>query len=117
LQVVDPKTGAETPVVISADDGIRPNATVEELGKLRPVFKKDGSTTAGNSSQVGELAGHLFGQNRSLERSFWLAECGTAGTLFGQAGMQSVGWCQFASLHYIRCHRTECFSSALQAAY
>lgn len=29
------------------DDGIRPNTTVSDLGRLKPVFKKDGATTAG----------------------------------------------------------------------
>jgi len=55
-KVVDPKTGAETPIVVSEDDGIRPDVTAETLRGLRPVFKKDGSTTAGNSSQVTDGA-------------------------------------------------------------
>jgi len=38
--------------VVSEDDGIRPDVTAEVLGGLRAVFKKDGTTTAGNSSQV-----------------------------------------------------------------
>lgn len=46
-KVVDPKTGDEKPVVISKDDGIRPSTTVADLAKLKPVFKKDGTTTAG----------------------------------------------------------------------
>lgn len=48
----DPKSGEEKRVVISEDDGIRPGATAGSLAGLRAVFKKDGSTTAGNSSQV-----------------------------------------------------------------
>jgi len=52
LQLIDPKTGVETPIVVSEDDGIRPDVTAEVLGGLRAVFKKDGTTTAGNSSQV-----------------------------------------------------------------
>ncbi len=51
-KVVDPKSGAAQEVVISKDDGIRPGATAESLSSLKAVFKKDGSTTAGNSSQV-----------------------------------------------------------------
>lgn len=39
-------------MTISADDGIRPGATAASLASLRTVFKKDGTTTAGNSSQV-----------------------------------------------------------------
>lgn len=56
-QVVDPKTGAETQVVVSEDDGIRPDVTTETLRGLRAVFKKDGTTTAGNSSQVRACSG------------------------------------------------------------
>lgn len=53
--VQDPKSGEEHDVVISRDDGVRPGTTAASLAKLRPVFKKDGSTTAGNSSQVHSL--------------------------------------------------------------
>jgi acetyl-CoA acyltransferase 1 len=31
-----------------ADDGIRPQTSLEALVKLKPAFTKDGSTTAGN---------------------------------------------------------------------
>ena len=46
-KVVDPKTGIEKPVTISVDDGIRPNTNMTDLAKLKTVFKKDGTTTAG----------------------------------------------------------------------
>ncbi|KAI8849816.1 Thiolase, N-terminal domain-containing protein [Chytridium lagenaria] len=41
--------------VVSIDDGIRPSSA-EALAKLRPAFKKDGASTAGNSSQVTDGA-------------------------------------------------------------
>lgn len=47
FQLVDPKTGDEKPITVSEDDGIRPSTTLATLGKLKPVFKKDGTTTAG----------------------------------------------------------------------
>lgn len=65
-KIVDPKTGEEKPVTISVDDGIRPNASLADLGKLRPVFKKDGTTTAGNSSQVSDGAGAVLLMKRSV---------------------------------------------------
>ena len=34
-QVVDPKTGAVTSVVVSADDGIRGDVTLQSLGALK----------------------------------------------------------------------------------
>lgn len=37
-------------VTISSDDGVRKETTFEGLSKLKPAFKKDGSTTAGNAS-------------------------------------------------------------------
>ena len=47
MKIVDPKTGDEKPVTISVDDGIRPNTSLSDLAKLKAVFKKDGTTTAG----------------------------------------------------------------------
>ena len=38
------------PVVFDADEHPRPQTTPEALAKLRPVFRKDGTVTAGNSS-------------------------------------------------------------------
>ncbi|KAI3858935.1 hypothetical protein MKW98_028668 [Papaver atlanticum] len=65
-KIVDPKTGEEKSVTISVDDGIRPSTTVADLAKLRAVFKKDGTTTAGNSSQVSDGAGAVLLMKRSL---------------------------------------------------
>lgn len=48
----DPKTGEEKKIVVDKDDGIREGVTAGQLAKLPAVFKKGGSTTAGNSSQV-----------------------------------------------------------------
>ena len=47
MKIVHPKTGEEKPVIISEDDGIRPETNMQSLAKLRPAFAKDGSTTAG----------------------------------------------------------------------
>lgn len=43
--------------IIDYDDGIRPETTVEGLGKLRAVFSVGGTVTAGNSSQTTDAAG------------------------------------------------------------
>ena len=51
-----------TTAVVAMDDGVRPTTTAEKLGKLKPVFKKDGSTTAGNSSQVSDGAAAVLGR-------------------------------------------------------
>ncbi|KAJ4878843.1 hypothetical protein Rs2_35897 [Raphanus sativus] len=65
-RIVDPKTGDEKPITVSVDDGIRPTTTLSGLAKLKPVFKKDGSTTAGNSSQVSDGAGAVLLMKRSV---------------------------------------------------
>ncbi|KAI0129699.1 Thiolase, N-terminal domain-containing protein [Xylariales sp. AK1849] len=50
------KVGDEQQIEVSKDDGIRANATYEGLAKLKPAFKADGASTAGNSSQVSDGA-------------------------------------------------------------
>ncbi|MFZ1440767.1 MAG: acetyl-CoA C-acetyltransferase, partial [Candidatus Microthrix subdominans] len=42
------------PIVLEADEGVRPGTTAESLGKLRPAFAKDGNITAGNASQISD---------------------------------------------------------------
>ena len=53
-KIVDPKTGDKKPMRIFVDDSIRPTASLFDLEKLKPAFKKGGSTTARNSSQVSD---------------------------------------------------------------
>ncbi|CAN0114621.1 unnamed protein product [Scytosiphon promiscuus] len=48
--------GAEADVLVSKDEGVRAGTTAAKLGGLRAVFKKGGSTTAGNASQVSDGA-------------------------------------------------------------
>jgi acetyl-CoA C-acetyltransferase len=40
--------------VVSKDDGPRPGTTLEGLSKLRPVFKADGTVTAGNACPLND---------------------------------------------------------------
>ncbi len=42
------------PVVVARDEGVRPETTAETLAKLPSVFKKDGTITAGNASQISD---------------------------------------------------------------
>ena len=41
---------------LADDEGIRPNTTMESLGKLRPAFTDSGNITAGNASQISDGA-------------------------------------------------------------
>ena len=42
--------------VFDTDEHVRADATVEDLGKLRAVFRKDGTVTAGNASGINDGA-------------------------------------------------------------
>ncbi|XP_062377970.1 3-ketoacyl-CoA thiolase, peroxisomal [Sardina pilchardus] len=61
-------SGSERTVTVTKDDGVRPGTTLEGLAKLRPAFKPDGSTTAGNASQVSDgAAAVLVGRRSAVE--------------------------------------------------
>ncbi|XP_061096217.1 3-ketoacyl-CoA thiolase, peroxisomal [Conger conger] len=60
--------GTERTVTVTKDEGIRAGTTLEGLSKLRPAFKPDGSTTAGNASQVSDgAAAVLVGRRSAVE--------------------------------------------------
>ncbi len=44
------------PMLVTEDEGIRPDTTAETLAKLRPAFSADGTVTAGSSSQISDGA-------------------------------------------------------------
>jgi len=46
-------------LMLSMDEGIRPETTMESLGGLKPAFGADGILTAGNSSQISDGAAAL----------------------------------------------------------
>ncbi|WP_026853753.1 thiolase family protein [Geothrix fermentans] len=48
--------GRKGDVIVSEDEGPRPDTTPETLAKLRPAFKKDGTVTAGNAPSVNDGA-------------------------------------------------------------
>uniref|UniRef100_UPI0040534DA8 acetyl-CoA C-acetyltransferase n=1 Tax=Microbacterium sp. LWH13-1.2 TaxID=3135260 RepID=UPI0040534DA8 len=51
---------------VSADEGIRPDTTVESLGGLRAAFAEGGSITAGNSSQISDGASAVVVTTRAV---------------------------------------------------
>src|SRR5580704_1280318 len=42
------------PLLFDTDEGVRPGTTAESLGALKPAFDKNGTITAGNSSQISD---------------------------------------------------------------
>lgn len=74
-------------VTITKDDGIRANSTVEKLATMKPAFKADGTSTAGNSSQVSDGASATLMMRRSMA-----AELGLTSHIIGKwAGTQQIG--------------------------
>jgi acetyl-CoA C-acetyltransferase len=58
------------PGVLDADEGPRPDTTLERLSRLRPAFAADGTITAGNASQLSDAAAAGVLMSRQLaERS------------------------------------------------
>ena len=47
------------PIVLDRDEPIRSDTNVEALSKLRPIFKKDGTVTAGNAPGMNDGAAAL----------------------------------------------------------
>lgn len=52
-------SGRAGDIVVSEDEGIRSDASLEGLAKLRPAFSKDGTITAANSSPLTDGAAAL----------------------------------------------------------
>ncbi|MCC6175167.1 MAG: thiolase family protein [Chloroflexi bacterium] len=48
-EIVPVEVGGKRPVTVTADEGPRPDTSIEALGKLRPAFTPDGLVTAGNA--------------------------------------------------------------------
>ena len=73
-------------LVVSEDEGIRPEATAESLGKLRPAFAKDGTITAGSSSPISDGAAAVVVMSKAKAEELgltWIAEIGAHGIVAG----------------------------------
>ena len=74
------------PIVVSTDEGVRPNTSIESLAGLRAAFVSDGTITAGNSSPLSDgasalvLASRRFAEENGLE---YLAVVGKPGQVAG----------------------------------
>lgn len=74
------------PVLFSQDEGIRGETTAESLGKLRPAFAKDGTITAGTSSQISDGAAAVVVMSKAKAEELglhWIAEIGAHGNVAG----------------------------------
>ena len=74
------------PVVVSTDEGVRGDTTAESLAGLRPAFSKDGTITAGSSSQISDGACAVVVMSKAKAEELgltWLAEIGASGQVAG----------------------------------
>jgi acetyl-CoA C-acetyltransferase len=74
------------PVVVTRDEGIRADTTVESLSGLRPAFAKDGTITAGSASQISDGAAAVVVMSRAKAEELgltWIAEIGAHGVVAG----------------------------------
>ncbi|ACU97836.1 MULTISPECIES: acetyl-CoA C-acetyltransferase [Saccharomonospora] len=74
------------PVKFTADEGVRPDTTVEGLARLRPAFAADGTITAGSSSQISDGAAAVVVASKAKAEELGitpLAEIGAHGVVAG----------------------------------
>jgi acetyl-CoA C-acetyltransferase len=69
VSIPQPKGEAQ---VVAADEGPRADASAEKLGKLKPVFDKAGSVTAGNASTINDGAALLLVMSESRAKELGL---------------------------------------------
>jgi acetyl-CoA C-acetyltransferase len=82
------------PVMVSTDEGIRPDTTAESLAKLKPAFQKDGTTTAGNASQISDGAAALVVMSAEKAEQLGL-------TPLAEVVSHGMSAAEFASLHTV----------------
>jgi len=75
------------PIVFKIDEHVRPDASAEKLAKMKPVFQKDGSVTAGNSSGLNDGAAAVVLASGDKVRELKLAPLARL-VSYGHAGVE-----------------------------
>ena len=70
------KKGVE-PIVVTQDEGIREDASLEALAALKPAFKKDGTVTAGNAPGTNDAAAAVVVMSAERARELHLTPLAT----------------------------------------
>ncbi|MHC4952469.1 MAG: acetyl-CoA C-acetyltransferase [Planctomycetota bacterium] len=60
------------PIVFKTDEGVRPGTSADKIAKMRPAFKKDGSVTAANASQISDGAAAVVVMEEEKAKSLGL---------------------------------------------
>jgi acetyl-CoA C-acetyltransferase len=64
------------PIIVTTDEGVRGDTTVESLASLRAAFEKDGTITAGNASQISDGAAALLVMSNERAEQLGLSPLG-----------------------------------------
>jgi acetyl-CoA C-acetyltransferase len=65
------------PIIYDKDEGVRKDSTVENLAKLKPVFKEGGVVTAGNASQISDGASAVVVMSKDKAKKLGLKPLAT----------------------------------------
>jgi acetyl-CoA C-acetyltransferase len=68
--------GRKGSTFVETDEHIRPGVSIDDMAKLRPAFKKDGTVTAGNASGVNDAAAAVIVADRSVAEAKGLTPLG-----------------------------------------
>jgi acetyl-CoA C-acetyltransferase len=85
IMPIEVKTRKGT-VTFDTDEHVRADATLEDMAKLRPVFQKDGTVTAGNASGINDAAAAVVLMERSAAEKKGLRPLGRL-VAYGHAGV------------------------------
>ncbi len=77
----------EEKLIVRKDEGVRAETTVEALSQLKPVFKKGGTVTAGNTSQMSDGAAACVVMEKEKAFAFGLEPLATIRS-FALAGVE-----------------------------
>ena len=78
------------PMLVEADEGIRPGTTIESLGGLRGAFGGAGNVTAGNASQISDGASAVIVMSRAKAEALGVDPLGEV-VGFGQVAGPGAG--------------------------
>jgi acetyl-CoA C-acetyltransferase len=76
-------------VIFNKDEYIRPDSSLEKLGKLKSAFKKDGTVTAGNASGINDGSGLLLMMREERAKKLGLKPLAKI-VSFGEAGIDPM---------------------------
>lgn len=79
-------SGRHGDTLVTSDEGIRSDTTVEVLGRLRPAFRTDGTITAGSASPISDGAAAVVVMRKELAQARglnWIAEIEAYGMVAG----------------------------------